>query len=399
MKLVYIVGTGTNGTGSLTYDAWRAIEDSELLIGAGRMLEPYADKGIACVTAVKAEDIASAILESGMSKIAVLMSGDVGFYSGASSLLPLLTDCETTLIPGISSVNAFFAKIKKPWQNAQFVSLHGRESDIVAAVRRNTETFCITGGGVSLIAELLCIYGFGGLKVYVGENLGYEDEKITLTSVKKLCEASTTSLCVLFIENDEARAEINIGIADEDFLRGEAPMTKAEVRAVTLSKLRLKPEDICYDIGAGTGSVSVEMALSCYKGKVYAVERDEDALPLIRKNTLKHRVANIDIISGEAPEALQPLPAPDAAFIGGSGGNLAEVIDLILDKNKYARIVVNAITLETLHLAVSALEDAGIVPETVQISVSKTRKLGRYNLLTAQNPVFIISGQAEIGEI
>lgn len=399
MKLVYIVGTGTNGAGSLTYDAWRAIEDSSLLIGAKRMLEPYAGNDKDCLAAVKAEDIAEAVKKSGEQKIAVLMSGDVGFYSGASSLLPLLDDCETQLIPGISSVNAFFAKIKKPWQNAHFVSLHGRESDIVAAVRRNAETFCITGGGVALIAEVLKEYGFGGLKVYVGENLGYDSEKISVTTVEKLASASAASLCVLLIENEKPDARTSAGIPDEDFLRGKAPMTKAEVRAVTLSKLRLKPSDVCYDVGAGTGSVTVEMALSSYNGRVYAIERDGEALPLIRKNALKHRAANIDVICGEAPEALYNLPAPDAVFIGGAGGNLAEIIDLILDKNQNARIVVNAITLETIHLAVSAFEGAGITPETVQVSVSKTRKLGRYNLLTAQNPVFIISGQAETGDI
>lgn len=399
MKLVYIVGTGTNGTGSLTYEAWRAIDESTLLIGASRMLEPYADTDKECIAAVKATDIACAIMKSTESKIAVLMSGDVGFYSGASSLLPLLEDIETLLIPGISSVNAFFARIKKPWQDAHFVSLHGRESDIVAAVRRNTKTFCITGGGVSLIAGVLKEYGFGGLKVYVGENLGYDSEKITLTTVAKLSEAKTDSLCVLLIENDNPEAQIPVGIDDEDFLRGKAPMTKSEIRAVTLSKLRLKPTDICYDVGAGTGSVTIEMALSCYNGRVYAIERDEEALPLIRKNALRFRAANIDILSGEAPEALLSLPTPDAVFIGGSGGNLDEIIDLILDKNQHARIVVNAITLETLQLAVGTFEKAGIIPEIVQVSVSKTRKLGRYNLLTAQNPVFIISGQAETGEI
>jgi len=153
--MVYIVGTGTNAADSLTFEAKRAIKESEVLIGAERMLRPYLEMGKECISAVRAEDIFSAIGKSVASKIAVLMSGDVGFYSGANSLLPLLYDYETKLIPGISSVNAFFAKIGKPWQDVKFVSLHGRDTDIVAAVRRNKETFCITGGNVSEIAKLL----------------------------------------------------------------------------------------------------------------------------------------------------------------------------------------------------------------------------------------------------
>ncbi len=398
MKFVCIVGTGTNGTDSLTLEAKRAIEGSEMLIGAGRMLKPYKESGRPCAEAVRAEDILAEIKKSERTRYAVLMSGDVGFYSGASALLPLLKDCEVRLIPGISSVNAFFAKIGKPWQDAEFVSLHGRSADIVSAVRRSAKTFCITGGGVPEIAALLTEYGFGALSVFVGENLGYEEEKITAATLEKLTEAEKDSLCVLLIENPNPKPGVHTGIADENFLRGDAPMTKAEVRAVTLSKLRLEPAHICYDIGAGTGSVTVEMALSCYKGRVYAIEREADALPLIRRNALKHQTANIEILHGEAPGALSGLPAPNAVFIGGAGGNLKDIVAAVLEKNRYARIVINAVTLETLHLAATVLKEMKMEPEIVEISVSKARKLGKYNLMTAQNPVFIISGQAEQGE-
>lgn len=395
MKQVYIVGTGTNADDSLTAEAKRAIDGAGALIGAERLLRPYLDTGRSCLSLIKAEDIADAVNKSEADMIAVLMSGDVGFYSGANSLLPLLSEHDVRLIPGISSVNAFFAKVKRTWQDAAFISLHGRNSDLVSAVRRNRKTFCITGGGIPDIARLLTEYGFGLLKVFVGENLGYPDERIEETTAERLINSERNSLCVLLIENEKFEAGISFGIDDNDFLRGDAPMTKSEVRAVTLSKLRLSPSDVCWDIGAGTGSVSVEMALSSYKGKVYAIEREEDAVPLIRQNAVKHKAANIEAIHGSAPEALLELPAPDAVFIGGSGGNLGEIFELILKKNKYARIVVNAVTLETLHVAGTAFKDAGIEAETVQISVSKARKLGKYNLLTAQNPVFIMSGQKE----
>ncbi len=398
MKFVCIVGTGTNGTDSLTLEAKRAIDGSEMLIGAGRMLEPYRESGRLCAEAVRAEDILSEIIKGGKTNYAVLMSGDVGFYSGTSALLPLLKDFKVRLVPGISSVNAFFARIGKPWHDAEFVSLHGRNADIVSAVRRNAKTFCITGGGVPEIAALLTEYGFGKLRVYVGEKLGYEDERISETTAEELALSERDSLCVLLIENPHPRTGLSFGMADEDFIRGEVPMTKSEVRAVTLSKLRLEPSHICYDIGAGTGSVTVEMALSCHKGRVYAIEREKDAAGLIRQNALKHQTANIEILHGQAPEALRGLPAPDAVFVGGAGGNLRDIIAAVLEKNRYARIVINAVTLETLHSAAEAMREMQIEPEIAEISVSKARKLGKYNLMTAQNPVFIISGQAKQGE-
>jgi len=392
MKYVSIVGIGLDGVSSLTAEARREIENADMLIGAARMLGPFEGLNKPCLDEISAGNIASAIEKSRHSRIAVLMSGDVGFYSGASSLMPLLTGYETRLIPGVSSVSAFFARIKRPWQAAKLLSLHGRETDIVAAVRRNTDTFCITGGNVGKIAQILTKYGFGGLTVYAGERLGYEDERISTLKVEELIARQWDSLCVLLILNEDPEAGISFGIDDSLFIRGEAPMTKAEVRAVTLSKLRLSPTDICYDVGAGTGSVTIEMALSCYKGKVYAIEREAEGASLIELNAIRHRAANIEIINGSAPGALYALPSPDAVFIGGAGGNLDEIVKAVLDKNMKARIVINAVTLETLHEAVSVFKNADIEPEVVQISVSKAKKLGNYSLMTAQNPVFVISG-------
>ena len=172
-------------------------------------------------------------------------------------------------------------------------------------------------------------------------------------------------------------------------------MTKAEVRAVILSKLALRPEEVCGDIGAGTGSVTVEMALSAWKGKVYAVERKQEAMDLVRANCERFHIGNVIPVLDSAPEALQDLPPLDAAFLGGSGGEVEAIVDLLLERNPKIRIVVSAIALETVHAALTALENRGLSCEVVQVGISRARRAGDLHLLMAQNPVFIISGRRE----
>ena len=168
-------------------------------------------------------------------------------------------------------------------------------------------------------------------------------------------------------------------------------MTKSSVRAVSISKLEIKPDDICYDIGAGTGSVSIEMALLCPKGKVYAVEKKSDAAELIEENAVKFMADNLEVIQGEAPVALDGLPKADKVFIGGSSGNIAEIIR----KCDCPKVVVNAITLETLEGTLKAFDEQGYTYEVTQISAAYGRKVAGYNMMTAQNPVFVISGEKE----
>lgn len=163
-------------------------------------------------------------------------------------------------------------------------------------------------------------------------------------------------------------------------------MTKQEARAAILSKLAVRPEDTCWDIGAGTGSVSVELALQCRA--VWAVERQPEALSLARANREKFGAWNLRLTEGRAPEALDGFPAPDAVFIGGSGGELPEILGAVRRANPKARVCVSAISLETLHTVMTELRD----PEITQIAVSRSKPAGQLHLLTAQNPVFLVTG-------
>lgn len=169
-------------------------------------------------------------------------------------------------------------------------------------------------------------------------------------------------------------------------------MTKQEVRAAVLAKLAVTPTDTLWDVGAGTGSVSVELAFAAPAGQVYAVECDPEACALIQKNREKFAAYNLTLIEGKAPEALDMLPAPDAVFIGGTKGNMGAVIDAVLHKNPAARLCIAAIALETLSAAVAALTAHGLAAEVTQISVSRTKAAGNLHLLMANNPVFLITG-------
>ena len=234
--------------------------------------------------------------------------------------------------------------------------------------------------------------GMGEAHGVVGENLGTEAEAIRYGSAAELAGQNFAPLSVLLVENFDLPQLRAPGFPDESFIRSEVPMTKQEVRAAALAKLAVMPTDTLWDVGAGTGSVSVELALAAPKGRVYAVECEPDACELIRKNRAKFHACNLTLIEGRAPDVLADLPAPDAVFIGGTKGGMETVLDQVLGKNPNARICISAIALETLGAAIAALTARGLTAEVTQIAVSRTKPAGRLHLLMANNPIFLITG-------
>ena len=182
------------------------------------------------------------------------------------------------------------------------------------------------------------------------------------------------------------------GLPDDFFVRAKVPMTKQEVRSISISKLSPRSTDIIYDIGAGTGSVSVELALIAKNGKVWAFERNPEAIELIRMNSKKLNAQNLAIVEGEASTEIKETPAPDCVFIGGSGGNLHSMLDTIYLKNNKARVVINAITVETLASVLDYYKNkSNYEIEIVNVFCARSQKIGSYNLMKAQNPVYVIS--------
>lgn len=178
---------------------------------------------------------------------------------------------------------------------------------------------------------------------------------------------------------------------DEWFIRGKVPMTKSEVRAVSISKLELKPDSVLYDIGAGTGSLSVEAALGMPAGQVFAIEHKDDAVELIRQNREKFRADNVTVVHGHAPEALLGLPPATHSFLGGTGEKMEEILAVLFKQNHAMRIVANIIALESLSGILELVKNMDIPAEVVSVQVAKAERAGNCHLMKGQNPVYVIS--------
>ena len=395
---VNIVGIGPGNPDLLTGEARQAIAASNILLGDKRMLSAFADSSKTVYDTIKTSAIAEVAAKADPAKdvLAVLVSGDVGFFSLAKTISGKLPDCECVRYCGISSLVYFASKLQLSWDDAKIVSMHGRDQNLVAAVAQNKKVFSLTGGDHSpqALCKQLCEHGLGQVLVYVGENLSYPEEKITQGTAEEISALSFPSLSVMMLLNDEANCfEPTVhGLADDLFMRSKVPMTKQEVRSVSMSKLMPKATDVIYDIGAGTGSCSVELALIAKQGKVWAFERNPVAVELLGKNKELFGLTNLNVIAGEALENIKTMPAPDCVFVGGSGGDLCEMLDVIYAKNSKCRIVINAITVETLaQVAAYYKEHPDYSLEIVNVFVARSKKLGSYNLMMAQNPVYVMT--------
>ena len=395
---VTLIGMGSGQPENLTLQGLAALRQADLILGARRLL---AVLPAGCTenraAAYRPDEVAELLQTSGAENAVLVYSGDTGFYSGASSMMEKLEalGVRARVLPGLSSIQLLAAALGRPWQEWNLVSAHGRTCDPVAECMQGRPTFFLTGGSedpATLCAQLAA-EGFGDVQGVVGQCLGTPEEKLFRGSVKELAAGRFNSLSVLLVEAAEVLPRRAPGLPDEAFERGDVPMTKQEVRAAVLAKLAVRPEDILWDVGAGTGSVSVELALVAPRGRVYAVECRPEGCALIKANREKFRTRNLVLVEGLAPAALSDLPAPDAVFIGGSKGSLAAIVDAALDKNPDARICVSAIALETLSAAVAALTAKGRTMQVSQIAVSRAKAVGGLHLMMAQNPIYLITGE------
>lgn len=395
---VTLIGMGSGQPENLTLQGLAALRQADLILGARRLLSVLP---AGCTenraAAYRPDEVAELLQASGAENAVLVYSGDTGFYSGASSMMEKLEalGVRARVLPGLSSIQLLAAALGRPWQGWNLVSAHGRTCDPVAECMQGRPTFFLTGGSedpATLCAQLAA-EGFGDVQGVVGQCLGTPEEKLFRGSVKELAAGRFNSLSVLLVEAVEGLPRRAPGLPDEAFERDDVPMTKQEVRAAVLAKLAVRPEDILWDVGAGTGSVSVELALAAPRGRVYAVECRPEGCALIKANREKFRTRNLVLVEGLAPAALSDLPAPDAVFIGGSKGSLAAIVDAALDKNPDARICVSAIALESLSAAVAALTAKGRTVQVSQIAVSRAKAVGGLHLMMAQNPIYLITGE------
>lgn len=403
-RRITLVGIGMGSRLGITGEGKAAIAGADLLVGAERMLRSFGIPGRPQLKEFLPSKAMPFIREHPQFRnIVILMSGDVGFHSGTKSFIDSLSGepFDITAVPGISSPVYLCSKLGIPWDDVFLMSVHAdADANVVGEVRRRPKVFTLLRGSSSLrrICAQLMEFGLQDVTVHVGRNLGGEDESIMGFKPGDAPEFEEEGLYVALMVNPDPVARNPIGIRDELFLRGDAPMTKSEIRSLSVSKLALSDDSVVYDIGAGTGSVSVEMALTAVRGKVYAVEKEKDALELIAKNRNRFAVPNLEIVDGIAPFAMEGLPIPTHAFIGGSSGNLKQILELLLEKNPKVRIAINSITLETVTETLNCIRELDLdEEETVCVTVAKGKRIASYHLMMGANPVYItiINGRKE----
>ena len=383
-----LAGYGPGSSGLTTQQVRQALEEAELIITSERLAGYVRNLGrtdAGCTEEILIETNSSEICrileDTAYDRVVCLMSGDSSFYSGAA---PLVTCIEQSprlrernavirILPGISSLSYACSRLGLSFRQVEVFSAHGRSCDPVRAVMNGKKSFFLTGGDTTcakLCGELTRA-GLGELKVTVMENLSCADERIrTMTAAQ--------------------------AAGDEAFARGKVPMTKRLVRVSALSLLNPSSGDLCWDLGAGTGSVSVELSARCRR--VISVEKDPAALALLRENKERFGAWNMEIVKGEIPEVLSQLPYPDRIFVGGGGRWIRAVLDDASQKcaegRKKPAVLITAVTLETLQEAVSALEEHGYETEIVQAAVTNILRQGQFHMMHAHNPVFLILGSA-----
>ena len=399
---VHLIGMGPGASAFWTESARRLLGQADGLIGAARLLEGLPEGTTAQRFAATKPEAIEAILQAhpAWEQVCVLLSGDTGLFSGAKRLRERLDGrYAVEVLPGISSAQLLAARLGRPWQDWQIVSAHGVDcaySDRLAAGRPTL--FLLGVDGVLQLCCDLIRAGRADARVTVGEHLSYPDERIRSGRADELAEIPFDSLSVALVEPAEQPVwpYRTGGIPDHCFIRGKIPMTKQLVRAAILAKLPLREEDTVWDIGAGTGSVSVELARAVPRGSVHAVERTEEGCALIRQNRARFGCGNLHVYAGHASAWVASLPTPDAVFVGGSGGELETILRTATGRNPRVRVALTAVTLETLAQAVPLLEACGLAAvEVDQLSVSHAEPRGTHRLLRAENPIFLISARGD----
>lgn len=398
---IYLVGAGIEGWEGFSASALDIIAKTEVLIGHQRHLDIFpAYAGQKIVLAGLPELLE--FLKKIEKPVAVLASGDPTFFGISRFLLRNLPKDRIEIFTNVTSMQYAFSRIKEPWDDAIFVSVHGRGMHAAVDKIISAEKACVLTDKVNTpaaIAHELIERGAEGYEAWLCEDLGLPGEKITRTDVRGLQELKPSDLNILILIKTYEPNLVHyplIGIADDEFQTTKKLITKQEVRAVTMAKLQLQDDLVMWDIGAGSCSVSIEASNLMPNGRIFAVERNPLCIGFIHENLKKFCARNVKLVEAHAPDGLEDLPDPDRVFIGGAGGKLEEIIDVV-DKRLRpdGMIVLNAVTLDTLTKAVEFLEDHGYAVEATCVNISKTRRLTEFKLFEAQNPVYIITACKE----
>lgn len=422
MARLTIVGIGYK---PLEPRARRAIATAGAILGSRRLCEVFARYPLYAKARERVLRIDSVdetmrhireAFEAGTKEIVLLGSGDPFFFGIGRRAVQEFGRETVEIIPDLSSLQVAFSRAKEPWDDALLISLHAGPNpdkrrrlrydlaDVPGLLETHDTLGILTDKehGPSVIAAFLAASAPrpGELLLYVGEKMGYRDERMTSGTVEEIAAMSFVDPNVLIIKREIGAPPgplksglPRFGLREEEIDHSRGLITKDEVRAVSIHALRLPESGVLWDVGSGSGSLSLEAARLSPGLKVFSIEKDEEQIRLLERNRSTFGVQNITVVAGTAPEALSALPSPDRVFLGGSGGMMAGIIDLFSRRMKRGIAVVNAATLETLTEASTALEKAGFQVKVSEVSIARSRPLAGKRLMAALNPIFVITGE------
>lgn len=400
--MIHVIGIGPGQPEWLPLATHMAIRKCDVIIGSSRALQsfPYLKKGQYHLTGDLVQSlqlIAKYLKEKAV--VGVLVSGDPGFFSFLPALRREFPEESFTVHPGISSMQFAFAKAGLSWNDASFISVHGRK--LSSLPRSITKPLAVLTGGANTpqkVARLLLERGLNHA-ISVGNALSYEDEIWENTDAEHLArnpqQLENAILIIYPLPRHKSwqSSSLRIGIPDREFIRGEVPMTKAEIRIQVLAKAQISVTDIVLDVGAGTGSISIEAAALANEGMVYAVESNPEAQELILNNQRKFAVPNLELIAGEAPDVFSEIPKVNVCIIGGSKGRLEEILHQV-PLAKGGRLVMTAVTLETVAKGLEELKKQEYKNiDVISIQAVRWTEISQLHMAQSLNQVFILSAR------
>ena len=416
-----IIGVLDNGVHGLTADTLNIIQSAQLVIGANRTLKLFSEQ----ITQAQQKDLTGHLkqvpswiteaLQAGQN-VVVLATGDPLCHGIASYLYKNLPAEQLQIIPNISSIQLAFAQIGLSWQDAKIVSVHHKDAGewtkaagpehgfytLLQALFKHDKLAILTGpeNTPDRIARMMLLENIASqFEISVAENLLCDDEKVLHgESITFIAEQSFNGNDIVILNRKQAnQPTVLFGLQDSDFYQRKPDkglITKREVRAVSLARMQLKPDSIVWDIGAGSGSVGLEAARLCNQGYIYAIEKNIADFEIAGKNADQLGIYNYHLINNKAPIGLDDWPSPDAIFVGGTGGELADLIHLCLNRlNAEGWLVMNFVTIENLTTAIETLKKLDTHWDMTQLQASRSQPILHMHRMQAENPVWVISAQ------
>jgi precorrin-6Y C5,15-methyltransferase (decarboxylating) len=401
---ILVIGVGAEGVAPLAPTLKARIVAADWLVAGERLLRTLAEESAPKPDALRITlksniaEVVARLHRRGEARVVVLASGDPGFFGIAGTLLREFPAQEIEIVPQVSSLQLAFARARIDWSDAILTSAHARPlAEVVSWAHHAHKLGILTDSQhtPAVIAKAMFAAGIEDCRAIVAENLDLPEERLTDTCLSDLLDRQFAPLNVLLLIHDAiwAPRALLAPRPDAAYAHRSGLITKADVRTLSLARLALRETDTAWDIGAGSGAVSIEMAELAWRGCIYAVERDPENLGFLRANVTRYGALNVEVVPGSAPEALAGLPAPNAVFIGGTGGSLAKIIAYLASTATLGcRVVVNLATLEHLQQTLSMMRDLAMYPELTQVNLAHGEPIAQLTRLVPLNPVFIVSG-------